>query len=94
MMTDAKSAIEYLFWSGQVTTARRRGFERLYDLPERVLPADVIAAPTPAPEDAHRALIEIGARVPLERLKAAMEDWFRRKGYLEKDQGLLIEEKS
>jgi hypothetical protein len=38
--------------------------------------------------------IEVGARVPLERLKAAMEDWFRRKGYLDKDQGLVVEEHS
>ncbi len=27
-------------------------------------------------------VMEIGARVPLEDLKAAMEDWFRRKSYL------------
>jgi len=27
-------------------------------------------------------LLEIGHRVPLDRLHAAMEDWFRRKGYL------------
>ena len=27
-------------------------------------------------------LLEIGARVPLDRLKSDMEDWFRRKGYL------------
>jgi hypothetical protein len=37
-------------------------------------------------------LIEIGARVPLDRLKAAMEDWFRRKGYLAKGQTLVLEE--
>ena len=37
--SDVKRAFEWLFWSGQVTSARRRGFERLYDLPERVLPA-------------------------------------------------------
>ena len=36
--SDVKRAFEWLFWSGQVTSARRRGFERLYDLPERVLP--------------------------------------------------------
>ena len=46
--SDVKRAFEWLFWSGQVTSARRRGFERLYDLPERVLPAEVLAAPTPA----------------------------------------------
>ncbi len=37
-------------------------------------------------------LIEIGARVPLERLKVAMEDWFRRKGYLGKDSELIVTE--
>jgi len=36
--------------------------------------------------------MRIGTRVPLEKLKAAMEDWFRRKSYLAKDQGLIIEE--
>lgn len=34
--------------------------------------------------------MEIGERVPLDELKAAMEDWFRRKGYLAKDSGLII----
>lgn len=27
-------------------------------------------------------VIEIGARVPIAELKAAMEDWFRKKGYI------------
>ena len=35
-------------------------------------------------------LIEIGARVPLERLASAMEDWFRRKGYLQKEAHLRV----
>lgn len=34
--------------------------------------------------------MEIGARVPLAQLKAAMEEWFRKKGYLAKDAGLLV----
>jgi hypothetical protein len=36
--------------------------------------------------------LEIGARVPLERLRDAMEDWFRRKSYLPKDAKLIVEE--
>jgi hypothetical protein len=36
--------------------------------------------------------IEIGTRVPLSELKNAMEDWFRRKGYLAKDTVLAITE--
>ena len=37
-------------------------------------------------------LLEIGLRVPLERLKPAMEDWFRRKGYLRAGEVLVFEE--
>ena len=36
--------------------------------------------------------IEIGARVPLDRLQTAMEDWFRRKSYLPKGAALVVEE--
>lgn len=36
--------------------------------------------------------LEIGARVPLDRLQAAMEDWFRRKGYLKQGDGLELAE--
>lgn len=36
-------------------------------------------------------LMEIGARVPLEALKAGMEDWFHRKSYLPRDASLFIE---
>lgn len=39
-------------------------------------------------------LLEVGTRVPLERLRAAMEDWFRRKSYLPKDATLVVEEVS
>ncbi len=36
-------------------------------------------------------VMEIGTRVPLDQLKDAMEDWFRKKGYLPKDARLLVE---
>lgn len=38
--------------------------------------------------------LQIGSRVPLERLQASMEDWFRRKGYLKKEAVLRIEEQA
>ena len=37
-------------------------------------------------------LIEVGLRVPDDRLQAAMEDWFRRKGYLKPGDHLLVKE--
>jgi hypothetical protein len=37
-------------------------------------------------------LLEAGHRVPLDRLQPAMEDWFRRKGYLKLDERLEIAE--
>jgi hypothetical protein len=36
--------------------------------------------------------MEIGTHVPLDQLKEAMEDWFRRKGYLPKDASLSLAE--
>ena len=37
-------------------------------------------------------LMRIGLRVPLDRLKDAMEDWFKRKSYIPKEQELVMEE--
>jgi hypothetical protein len=37
--------------------------------------------------------LEIGTRVPLDRLKTAMEDWFKRKGYLKKGSSLVFHER-
>jgi hypothetical protein len=36
-------------------------------------------------------VMEIGTSVPLEELKYAMEDWFRRKSYLPKESALIVE---
>ena len=38
--------------------------------------------------------MEIGTRVPLERLRASMEDWFRRKSYLPQAAKLIVSEVS
>ncbi len=37
-------------------------------------------------------LLEAGLHVPLDRLRASMEDWFRRKSYLRSDERLMIRE--
>jgi uncharacterized protein len=75
--SDVKRAFEWLFWSGQITSARRRGFERLYDLPERVLPPAVIATPTPSVEDAQRELVRVAARSCGVGSEKDLRDYFR-----------------
>ena len=59
---EGKRALEWLFWTGALTSAGRRGFERIYDLPERSLPADVLSAPTPPEGEAAEALVLRAAR--------------------------------
>lgn len=52
-----KTALEWLFAAGEVTVAGRRGFERLYDLPERVVPAEVLNHPDLDEAEAQRRLL-------------------------------------
>ena len=60
---DAKLAVENLFWTGRIAASHRGGgFERAYDLPERCLPAEVLAVPTPSDVDAQRELLLRAAR--------------------------------
>lgn len=75
--SDAKHAFEWLFWAGRITTASRRGFERLYDLPERVIPRPVHDRPTPARHDAVRELLRISARALGVATAADLRDYFR-----------------
>jgi uncharacterized protein YcaQ len=76
----AKQAVEWLFWSGQLTTrTRRASFERVYDLPERVLPRAVLDTPTPTEADAHRALLAIAARAMGVATAGDLRDYFRLK---------------
>jgi uncharacterized protein YcaQ len=60
--SQTKYACEKLFSDGVLGTAYRRGFERHYDLLERIVPSAVLALPTPAEADAKRALVAHAAR--------------------------------
>jgi uncharacterized protein YcaQ len=53
----AKAMLERLWNSGALVTADRQGFQRLYDLPERVLPRAVLDAPLPTEDERLRALV-------------------------------------
>ena len=76
--TDTKRALEWLFWAGHITTATRRGsFERVYDLTERVIPAKILALPTPDEGEAHRALVERAALALGVATALELRDYFR-----------------
>jgi hypothetical protein len=57
-----KAALEQLYDAGLVAIAGRRGFERLYDLTERVIPQAALDAPAPPREEAMTQLICLGAK--------------------------------
>jgi len=75
--SDGKRALEWLFWAGEVTTRTRRGFERIYDLPERALPSSVLDAPTPPEDEAQRELLRLSIRSLGIASERCLRDYFR-----------------
>jgi uncharacterized protein YcaQ len=60
---DAKLGIETLFWGGEVAGRRRAaGFEREYDLPERMFPKAILKKPLLSEREARHELIRIAIR--------------------------------
>ncbi len=75
--SDGKRALEWLFWSGFITTRTRRGFERVYDLTERVLPQRIVNLPTPSEAEAKRGLLALAAKAMGVATERDLRDYFR-----------------
>ena len=77
---EAKVALEYLFLTGQLMS-RGRGtdFARIYDTPERVLPEDVLNAPTPSEHNARKQLLVRSAIAQGVATASDLADYYRQK---------------
>ncbi|MBA2464495.1 MAG: winged helix-turn-helix domain-containing protein, partial [Nocardioidaceae bacterium] len=76
--SDSRQALDYLALVGDLAIAGRNAqFEVLYDLPERVLPPEVLARPTPSVADANRELVRRAARSHGVASASCLRDYFR-----------------
>ncbi len=76
--SEVKMALEYLFYKGQVTAARRNSaFERVYDIPARVIPQVQLDAPALSVAEAHRVLVGHAARALGVGTAQCLRDYFR-----------------
>ena len=55
--SDGKTMLEYLYAAGKLAIAGRSGFNPLYDLAERVIPPEILAAPATSTADGQRELV-------------------------------------
>jgi uncharacterized protein YcaQ len=73
-----KTVLEWLFYCGDVTSARRNSqFERVYDIPERVLPSAVLRQATPTPGESVIGLVRRAARALGVAGEYSLRDYFR-----------------
>jgi uncharacterized protein len=72
-----KLALETLFDQGLLTTTTRQGFERIYDIPERVIPENILALPTPEAGAAIHQLVAKSAEALGIATESDLRDYFR-----------------
>jgi uncharacterized protein len=88
-----KRAMEYLFASGELAVAGRNPqFERVYDLPERVIPREFFEAPEPTVEEASRELVRRAAIAHGVGTAFCLRDYFRMRPELAKPAIASLEE--
>ncbi|HEY2869355.1 MAG TPA: crosslink repair DNA glycosylase YcaQ family protein [Gaiellales bacterium] len=76
----AKRMLEALWSAGDVVIAGRQGFQRMYDLPERVLPDAVRGAPVPDDDEVLRRLVVLAVRARGALTEAGVVEHWRLKG--------------
>jgi uncharacterized protein YcaQ len=72
--------LDALWTAGELVIAGRRGFQRLYDLPERVLPDEVLGRPEPTEAEWLRGLILRAVRGRGALTEPGVREHFRLKG--------------
>ncbi|MCV6601914.1 MAG: winged helix DNA-binding domain-containing protein [Cohaesibacter sp.] len=72
-----KLAVEYLFWCGRIASGGRQNFQRFYDLPERILPSDIMALPALSQAQACRDLMARSAKAHGVASEKDLRDYFR-----------------
>lgn len=76
--SETQQVLSYLFFVGELAVAgRNSAFERLYDLPERVIPPEVLAVATPSDEEAARELTRRAARAFGVASARCLTDYYR-----------------
>ena len=76
--SNTRRVLDYLYTAGDLAIAGRTSqFEVLYDLPERVIPAEVLRRPTPSPAEANRELVRRAARSHGVATARCLRDYYR-----------------
>jgi len=96
---EAKTALEYLFLTGELMSCGRGSdFARVYDIPERVLPRKILQMPTPSETEARKDLLVRAMRAQGVATMRDLADYYRQKPAIVKplvsqlvEQGVLRE---